>query len=74
MATRPANGNDPETNTVHLSLQGKDGVGKSQTASILAQYLIGRGIAVRCVDTALVNRTITQDRESLLGRRKTFAT
>ena len=60
MAARPANDNDSQTNTIHLSLQGKGGVGKSLTASILAQYLISRGMAVRCVDTDPVNRTLTQ--------------
>lgn len=41
---------------VHLSLQRKGGVG----ASLLAQYLICRGELVRCVDTDLVNKTLSQ--------------
>src|SRR5437764_8926696 len=46
--------------TVHLSLQGKGGVGKSLVASILAQYLLQRGKAVRCIDTDPVNKTLSQ--------------
>jgi hypothetical protein len=45
---------------VHLSLQGKGGVGKSLAASILAQYLIQKGLNVVCVDTDPVNQTLTQ--------------
>jgi hypothetical protein len=48
--------------TVHLSLQGKGGVGKSLTSSILAQYLNHRGKCVKCVDTDPVNQTLTQYR------------
>jgi hypothetical protein len=60
MNAEAANGNGSQINTVHLSLQGKGGVGKSLTASILAQYLLNRGIAVQCIDTDPVNRTLTQ--------------
>jgi cellulose biosynthesis protein BcsQ len=45
---------------VHLSLQGKGGVGKSLVASILAQYLAANGHTVRCVDTDPVNKTLSQ--------------
>jgi hypothetical protein len=45
---------------VHLSLQGKGGVGKSLAASILAQYFAARGHKVRCVDTDPVNKTLSQ--------------
>ncbi len=48
--------------TIHLSLQGKGGVGKSLVASILAQYLLNRGKAVRCIDTDPVNKTLSQYR------------
>jgi CobQ/CobB/MinD/ParA nucleotide binding domain len=48
--------------TVHLSLQGKGGVGKSLVASILAQYLLDRGKTVRCIDTDPVNKTLSQYR------------
>ena len=60
MTTGAANGNDSGWSTIHLSLQGKGGVGKSLTASILAQYFISRGISVRCIDTDPVNRTLSQ--------------
>lgn len=48
--------------TVHLSLQGKGGVGKSLVASLLAQYLLDRGKTVRCIDTDPVNKTLSQYR------------
>lgn len=48
--------------TVHLSLQGKGGVGKSLIASLLAQYLLQRGKPVRCIDTDPVNKTLSQYR------------
>ena len=48
--------------TIHLSLQGKGGVGKSLVASILAQYLLDRGKRVRCIDTDPVNKTLSQYR------------
>jgi hypothetical protein len=52
---------DGDTSTaVHLSLQGKGGVGKSLASSILAQYLIQKGLKVVCVDTDPVNQTLTQ--------------
>ncbi len=45
---------------IHLTLQGKGGVGKSLVASVLAQYLLRKGAPVRCVDTDPVNRTLAQ--------------
>ena len=45
---------------IHLTLQGKGGVGKSLVASILAQYLNEKGREVRCIDTDPVNRTFAQ--------------
>jgi hypothetical protein len=61
--TAIGDGNDKAevfANSIHLSLQGKGGVGKSLVASILAQYFNARGKAVRCVDTDPVNRTLFQ--------------
>jgi hypothetical protein len=55
------NGNSSET-AIHLSLQGKGGVGKSLLASILAQYFSDRHRTVRCMDTDPVNRTLSQYR------------
>jgi hypothetical protein len=51
-----------ESAAVHLSLQGKGGVGKSLVASILAQYLLQRGKSIRCIDTDPVNKTLSQYR------------
>ncbi|MGA2113390.1 MAG: conjugal transfer protein TraL [Bryobacteraceae bacterium] len=53
------NGSDNRA-AVHLTLQGKGGVGKSLIASVLAQYLREIGRDVRCIDTDPVNRTLAQ--------------
>ena len=45
---------------IHLSLQGKGGVGKSLVASIVAQYYVHRGAAAKCIDTDPVNQTLFQ--------------
>ena len=45
---------------IHLTLQGKGGVGKSLVAAVLAQYLKSAGRDVRCIDTDPVNRTFAQ--------------
>lgn len=42
---------------IHMTLQGKGGVGKSFVAAILAQYLIGKGESPRCIDTDPINMT-----------------
>lgn len=47
---------------IHLSLQGKGGVGKSLIASIVAQYYAYRGAEVQCIDTDPVNQTLSQYR------------
>ena len=68
MAKNNSNGNDAGaaaeapvfTPTIHLILQGKGGVGKSVVASWLAEFLIGRGQPVRCIDGDPVNRSLTQ--------------
>jgi hypothetical protein len=52
--------NDLNGGAIHLSLQGKGGVGKSFIASILAQYFLSRGHRVRCIDTDPVNHTLAQ--------------
>ena len=52
----------PQT-TVHLSLQGKGGVGKTLVASILVQYFRERGMTVYPVDTDPVNHSLAQYRE-----------
>jgi hypothetical protein len=49
--------------TVHLSLQGKGGVGKTLVASILVQYFRERGMTVFPVDTDPVNHSLAQYRD-----------
>ena len=46
-----ANGSD-NRGGIHLTLQGKGGVGKSLIASVLAQYFLKDGRDVRCIDPA----------------------
>ena len=61
-STNPAA--EPNGTTVHLSLQGKGGVGKSLVASLLAQYFRDRkGMSVRCIDADPVNQTLAQYKE-----------
>jgi hypothetical protein len=62
MAKTTGNGKSPTSSAIHLSLQGKGGVGKSLVASILAQYFISHSLPVMCVDTDPVNRTLSQYR------------
>jgi hypothetical protein len=45
---------------VHLTLQGKGGVGKSFVSALLAQYLIDKGGALTCIDTDPVNCTFSE--------------
>jgi hypothetical protein len=45
--------------TVHLTLQGKGGVGKSYISSNVAQYFKTRGYPVHCIDTDPVNPTFS---------------
>ena len=45
---------------IHVSLQGKGGVGKSLIASVLAQYFITQGHRVQCIDTDPVNHTLSR--------------
>ncbi len=42
---------------VHITLQGKGGVGKSMATSWVAQYLLSQGRSVLAIDTDPVNRT-----------------
>jgi hypothetical protein len=48
-----------KTTAIHLSLQGKGGVGKSLVASILAQYFMSHEREVRCLDADPVNPTLS---------------
>jgi len=49
--------------TIHLVLQGKGGVGKSLTASMIAQYIKDAGRQPVCVDTDPVNSTLSGYKE-----------
>jgi len=51
---------EPARPTIHLTLQGKGGVGKSLVASILAQYFRHRGQEIHCIDSDPVNQTFSQ--------------
>jgi len=51
---------EPATSAIHLTLQGKGGVGKSLVASILAQYFRHHGKEVHCIDSDPVNQTFSQ--------------
>jgi CobQ/CobB/MinD/ParA nucleotide binding domain len=55
-----SNGGSSAGATVHFSLQGKGGVGKSVVASWLAQYFRSKDLFVTCIDTDPVNATLTQ--------------
>ncbi len=44
--------------SVHFTLQGKGGVGKSLVAAIIAQYFKSIGPAPTCIDTDPVNQTL----------------
>ncbi len=50
----------PAAPAVHLSLQGKGGVGKSLIASFLAQFYKARDVRATCIDTDPVNQTFSQ--------------
>jgi hypothetical protein len=56
----PKGTQNAQESTIHLTLQGKGGVGKSLVAAVLAQYLKNAGRDVRCIDTDPVNRTFAQ--------------
>ena len=51
---------EPTTSAIHLTLQGKGGVGKSLVASILAQYFRHHGKKLHCIDSDPVNQTFSQ--------------
>jgi CO dehydrogenase nickel-insertion accessory protein CooC1 len=52
--------------TIHLILQGKGGIGKTVVATWLAEFLIGRGQPVCCVDGDPVNPLRANMSETLL--------
>jgi hypothetical protein len=46
-----------EHKAVHITLQGKGGVGKSLASAFVAQYLQQKGEKIKCIDTDPVNQT-----------------
>ncbi|MDR2893705.1 MAG: conjugal transfer protein TraL [Deltaproteobacteria bacterium] len=48
---------------VHLTFQGKGGVGKSFISSVLTQYLLKHNCEVACIDTDPVNATLASYKE-----------
>ena len=46
--------------TVHMTLQGKGGVGKSFVASLLAQYHLEKGLDTVCIDADPINATFSR--------------
>jgi hypothetical protein len=58
--TITGSGGEPVTPAIHVTLQGKGGVGKSLVASILAQYFRHRAAKIHCLDTDPVNQTFSQ--------------
>jgi len=57
-----ANGNGSSSTSIHISLQGKGGVGKSLISAILSQYLLSKGQDVRGIDADPVNQTLAEYR------------
>jgi CO dehydrogenase nickel-insertion accessory protein CooC1 len=43
---------------VHMTLQGKGGIGKSLIAALLAQYKAAQGPLPLCIDTDPINATL----------------
>jgi len=56
------NSNGSGATSIHISLQGKGGVGKSLISAILSQYLLSKGQDVRCIDADPVNQTLSEYR------------
>ncbi|MBU0910762.1 MAG: conjugal transfer protein TraL [Proteobacteria bacterium] len=44
---------------LHLTLQGKGGVGKTLVSTLIAQYLLSKDMTPLCIDTDPVNRTFS---------------
>ena len=63
-----AMGNGHGPTTVHITLQGKGGVGKSFVSSLLAQYYVQQDRPVHCFDTDPINPTLAQYRALKVDR------
>jgi hypothetical protein len=55
-----SSGNGSNSASIHVSLQGKGGVGKSLISAILFQYLLSKGQDVQGVDADPVNQTLAE--------------
>jgi len=53
-------GSGSSSTSIHISLQGKGGVGKSLISAILSQYLSSKGQDVRGIDADPVNQTLAE--------------
>src|SRR5215469_15076045 len=53
-------GNGSSSTSIHISLQGKGGVGKSLISAILSQYLSSKGQDVRGIDADPVNQAFSE--------------
>jgi hypothetical protein len=56
------NGDRSGGTSIHISLQGKGGVGKSLISAILSQYLLSKGEDVHGIDADPVNQTLAEYR------------
>jgi len=62
------NGNGSSATSIHISLQGKGGVGKSLISAILSQYLLSTGHDVVGIDADPVNQTLSEYRGLAVSR------
>jgi len=62
------NGDGSGATSIHISLQGKGGVGKSLISAILSQYLLARGQDVHGIDADPVNQTLAEYRGLAVSR------
>src|SRR5467141_3031182 len=62
------NSNGSGATLIHMSLQGKGGVGKSLISAILSQYLLSKGQEVRGIDADPVNQTLSEYRGLAVSR------
>ena len=61
-------GNGSGATSIHISLQGKGGVGKSLISAILSQYLLSKGQDVQGIDADPVNQTLAEYRGLAVSR------
>ncbi len=61
-------GSEIGATSIHISLQGKGGVGKSLISAILSQYLLSKGQDVQGIDADPVNQTLAEYRGLVVNR------